>query len=163
MKKTIIMATILLLTMAVLFSAGEFEDTDYNWDKDRYISITVDGEVDSVETVKSNVIRLDKYRDLNSIVKPILAHYEATAQDTSSDSIKVSLYLYGSYDNSDYFVWDTLATISTTNTQSITEVELDLNDKWYPYAKIYATGNSNNRQNISVKVILNYFMKKYKW
>jgi len=163
MKKIMIMITMLLMATAMLFGAGDFDDIDYGFKKDNYVSITADGEVDSVETVTSDVILLDKYRDLNSIVKPILAHYEATATDTTTDSIKVSLYLYGSYDNSDYFVWDTLATISTTNEQSVTEVELDLNDKWYPYAKIYATGNANNRQNIDVKVILNYFIKKFAW
>lgn len=118
------------------------------------MTLTFACSVDSVDTLTSNVFDLSNYNEDSWSTYPI--NYQLYNTSTLGKP-RLTAYIYGTMDNSNWFVADTL--FSTDSLETVRYKTADFNNKKAVLYKMIIYGTTGNRSDTGLNLIM-YFYRK---
>lgn len=112
--------------------------------------------VDSIDTLTSSAFKLGKYDGVSWTTLPFWVQYTATS---AAGSPKLTGYVQGSMDGTNWNAVDTLFTDATSETRTVTSY--DFNNKKFPQYRILIYGVALNRSDTTLDLWLNAYQEQY--
>jgi hypothetical protein len=153
--KRLTLAFLMVMALALSAFAGDGEWTTngikYRAGVDQYHYFYCT--VDSIDTLTSNPWMIDGYNaDLSD--SPIAVGWQATS---TLGAPKLTVYVYGSMDNSNWLLVDSLCSASTS--EAVQFATLDMDDKYFRYYRYVIYGITENSPDTVLK-LFNYYYQK---
>jgi hypothetical protein len=103
--------------------------------------VTVDMEIDSIDTVYSDAFAFGQYDDDSYYTYPVAYGYQFTS---AADEPKVMVKMQGSFDAVTWTLIDTVSAV-TDSTETFNVGTMNFNNKKFPYYRAFVEGKTGNR------------------